>query len=405
MELFCPYCKSSNLVKDGFKSRAGSEKQNYMCNTCNRQTVNPIHDPELISENVRLAKRTQLFQDSNRIERKGFREYARIENALEAHSLAIKEALDKIDVEQFSIQHESVNSKAAGIAQISDPHFNELVNLPHNKYDFSNASKRLKYYAEQTKIYFKPFGVKNVLIACVGDLLNSDRRLDELLSNATNRANASMLSVYLMEQFILHLNKDFNISVASVTGNESRVGENYSFNELVATDNYDSTIFNTLKYGMRHCKGIKFISGDPSELIVSVAGQNILLLHGHARQIRKQDIEGSVQSIIGKYAKRKIVIDFVLFGHVHSAYISEHFARGGSLVGDNAYSDRDLQLCGRPSQNAHILFENGNRDSTKIDLTNTGDIQGYNIVKELEAYNAKSAKKAKSKTVIFQVVT
>ena len=46
-------------------------------------------DMELIEENVRLAKQKQKAQDKNRIETKSFREYARIENALEEYTKAL----------------------------------------------------------------------------------------------------------------------------------------------------------------------------------------------------------------------------------------------------------------------------------------------------------------------------
>ena len=39
-----------------------------------------VADREVITENVRLAKQKQKNQDTNRIERKSFREHARLEN-------------------------------------------------------------------------------------------------------------------------------------------------------------------------------------------------------------------------------------------------------------------------------------------------------------------------------------
>ena len=76
-------------------------------------------------------------------------------------------------------------------------------------------------------MYFKSRSITNVLLVQSGDLLNSDRRLDELLSMATNRAKATFLAVAIVQQVILDLNEHFNVSVASVTGNESRVKDNW----------------------------------------------------------------------------------------------------------------------------------------------------------------------------------
>ena len=39
--------------------------------------------------------------------------------------------------------------------QITDLHGNELVNLPHNKYDFNVMAKRLKLYVSQCIEDFK----------------------------------------------------------------------------------------------------------------------------------------------------------------------------------------------------------------------------------------------------------
>jgi len=139
------------------------------------------------------------------------------------------------------------------------------------------------------------------------------------------------------------------------------------------------------------------LEGNLLEQIVEVSGQNVLLLHGN--QLKASSMEQSIQKIKGKYTSQKTNIDFVLSGHLHSARIGDVYARGSSLVGANAYSDSALQLESRASQNLHVFYTNGNRDSLKIDLQVTDDIEGYNIVKELEAYNAKSLSKAKKKTV------
>ena len=398
MNFLCSVCESDKIVKNGVKNNT----QQYVCTMCGSHK-RPIRqeDKELLTENVRLAKSKQHLQDSNRIERKAFREYARIENALTEYNGEILEALKKFDLSKFTLYHEDDGDKSCGVVHLSDLHLNELVSLGHNKHDFNQAAKRLKKLANQTKLYFNALGIKNILIADTGDKLNSDRRLDEMLNQATNRSNATVLTAYLLQQLIIDLNEDFNISYACVTGNESRVKDEYGFSDIMATDNYDFTIFNMLRMLFKDSKGIKFIIGDPSELVVDIAGQHWLLLHG---QSIGKDVEGSVQKIKGKYASRGVLIDYIIFGHIHSARISDQYSRGSSLVGDNDYSDKGLQLSGRASQNLYVAYDCGNRDGIKIDLQNVGKTKGYDIIKELESYNAKSANKLKRKQTIFQVV-
>ena len=361
-----------------------------------------ITDADVILQNVTLAKGLQKQQDSNRIKNKTFREFARLDNSLVEISNEIKSILSKYDLSKITKKHDNKGDKSCGIIHLSDWHLNELVSIDGNKYDFTVASKRMKQFASKARLYLKSHGIKNVLVANSGDNLNSDRRLDEYLNQATNRMNAMMLSVYLLEQFLVDLNSDFNIQYAHVVGNESRVKDEPAWADIVASDNYDSSIFNILRYSMKSAKGIEFILGSPQELVVNVAGQNVLLVHG--QQIRGK-VGSTITQIVGKYASIGTLIDFVIFGDVHESRIADNYARGSSAVGSNAYSWSGLQLAGRASQNVHIFYENKNRDSIKIDLQNIEKgIDGYDIIKDLEAYNSKSVGRLHKGTVIHQVV-
>ena len=204
--LGCPNCYSIQLIKSGIEHG----KQRYKCKRCRSRTVFPITDLDLLKENVRYRKEKQKAQDVTRIERKGFREHARIENAVEEYSKELKTLFENNKLHKLTKKHK-VSNKAVGVIQFSDVHFNELVNLKNNKYDFKVASQRCQYFVARAKQYFKMAKITNVVLALTGDLLNSDRRLDELLNQATNRAKATFLSVDIMQQVVLDLNKDFNV--------------------------------------------------------------------------------------------------------------------------------------------------------------------------------------------------
>ena len=83
--------------------------------------------------------------------------------------------------------------------------------------------------------------------------------------------------------------------------------------------------------------------------------------------------------------------------------ITDNLSRGSSLVGSNAYSENALNLTGRAAQNIYIFTKEGRHDIS-IDLQDTFNYEGYDIKKELEAYNAKSLKKTAQNKTIFQVV-
>ena len=360
-----------------------------------------IADAELAAKCVDYKQQTQKYQDTNRIERKTFRENARISNALEEYNKELIEAIKKLKC--ITLKHEILDNKACGLVQLSDTHLNELIDILGNNYDFSVASKRMKLLAIKTKTYFKAFNIKNILLALTGDLLNSNRRLDELLNQATNRANASVLSFFLLKQFILDLNQEFNITIASVTGNESRIEKEHSHSEIIASDNFDSVIENMLKIQFMDCPGITFATGSNKEKLINIANQNIILLHGDG-SLTKSSTQTAVQLKFGAYAQKGIIIDYIIYGHVHCANISNYSARSASLCGSNTYNEQELGLVGRASQNIYIFYNDKTRDGIAVDLQHTGAIEGYNINRELESYNTKSATKLHKNNVIFSVI-
>ena len=395
-ELICPGCYSKGLWKHGFDRG----HQRWECHSCGKRSIYPIEDLDVVKANTRLAKQKQNLQDLNRIERKSFREHARVENSISAYTKELIKIFEKNRLNKLVKKHKSSN-KAVGVIQFSDVHFNELVELESNRYDFTIASKRCKDFVTRAIKYFTTAKVKNVVVALTGDLLNSDRRLDELLAMATNRSKATFLAVDILQQVILHLNHHFNLTVLSVSGNESRVKKDWGWGDLMATDSYDYTIFKMLEYLFKS-SAIKFIEGDPLEIVVQVAGQNLLCLHGNG-SIKKSGMESSVQQIVGRYGLKGIDIDYIIFGHVHSARVGDNFSRSSSMVGSNDYSEKALNLSGRASQNCYIFYDNGNRDGIKIDLQNPIS-DGYNIDESLASYNAKSAAKVNRGETVFKVV-
>jgi len=394
----CPKCGSGNLIKNGLND-AKSPKLRWKCNDCSYKTVTPVlGEPDMVRESVKLAKQKQSFQDRSRIERKTFREYARLDNAVTTLSSKILEVLRENKFHK-SVKTHPKKGKAVGVVHFSDLHFNELVSLPNNKFDFEVASKRIKRHIQAAKSYFSTQHITNVIVALTGDLINSDRRLDELLTNSTNRAQAVFIATDILQQAIIDLNQSYNVTVACVSGNEARVHKEYGWADILATDNYDFTIFNMLRALFMGTK-INFVSGDPMEIVLNVAGQNLLLLHGHGSITAKH--ESSVNQIKGRYASRGINIDYVISGHIHSARIGDTYARSSSLVGANDYSEKALNLSGRASQNLYVFYDNGNRDGIKVDLQNVNN-KGYNIEKSIKAYNPKSSEKLIPKSTILEV--
>ena len=355
-----------------------------------------IADKDIVEYNIRLAKQKQKFQDLNRIERKAFREGSRQENALIEYNTEIIKLLKRESL-KTKLSKKKYNTESVIVVQLADLHLNELVEIESNKYDFNIASKRLQKYAYKVKEYVKFHKANKVLIAITGDLINSDRRLDEKLSMATNRAKATFLGVHLLKHFILDINEIAEVQVCCVTGNESRVNIDLGWVDLVSSDNYDFTIFEMLRLLL---PDISFLRGDALELVVEINGKNMLVIHGH--QLSKMDAS-VVGKVISKYSAKGVIIDFIICGHLHETMIRDNIARSASLVGSNAYSENALNLSGTAAQNIYCFTDDGRHD-IRIDLQETEEWEGYNIKKELFAYNAKSLQKTHKKETIFKII-
>lgn len=358
-------------------------------------------DQELLVQNIRLAKQKQALQDLQRVERKSFREHARVENAVEALG---REIVSLLRDHKFTTPHKQPSNpgKAAGIVHWSDQHLNERVELPHNIYDWEEAGRRLKKHVDTCRRIGKAYDINSILVAFTGDLLNSDRRLDELAANAGNRAKACVLAADLYRQAIIDLAQDFDVTVAGISGNESRIPKDVGWNPDVASDNYDFTIVEMLRL-LLSGQGINFVAPqDPSHQIIAIGNQNVLLLHGHGAVTKS--VDDSIQTLMGLYSANGVKVHMAFWGHIHSANIGDYAARSGGMVGSNDYNEKALGIPGRASQNFYIVHETGGFDGVKIDLQNTEGVKGYCIQKSLEAYNTKSANKTRQTEVIHQVV-
>ena len=292
-------------------------------------------DRELLAFNVRLAKQRQGLLDSQRLERKAFRDHARVGNAVEAYTRELAALLRQ---RGFSRQRPRPLLQSRGdsvlVLQLSDLHFNERVELPSNRYDFSIASARLAKLAQRVKQIGASFNAQKLVVACLGDFLNSDRRLDELLSNATNRSRATLLAADILRAFLLDLHTAFPVEVYGITGNESRVTAELGWSDPLATDSYDLMIHSILERSLATVEGIRFCGFRAHELLFEVLGRTFLCLHGH--QVGA-NLQKAVQEITGKYAAQGITVDYTLFGHQHATAIGDYHARNASLVGSNAY--------------------------------------------------------------------
>jgi predicted phosphodiesterase len=351
----------------------------------------------------KLAKTTQRQRDLLRVERKHNRESNRVVTMLEELTTALTNSFSTHSLSDSTIKHPTKEGSVVGVLQLSDIHFGErIVEVADNVFDTSVVAARLKKFVSEAKKYFKAKGVTSVLVAMTGDLINSDRRLDEIVSNAANRADIVFVAVDILQQVILDLNSDFNVTVASICGNESRIGKDVGWVNYIASDSFDAIIHNILSRLFVGSSGVHFIEiDDPLECVVSVNGANFLLIHGHNGLANTARTENEVAKLKAKYTTRGVTIDYVICGHIHQSYVSDLFARSSGLPGGNAYSDKALNLASRSSQNIYLVDTDKSVHGIKIDLQNYDESFAYSYNKNAEAYKPLGSA---SNTVVIQSV-
>lgn len=373
--------------------------------TYERKYVNQDFEDVLSTlDNTKLRKETLNYKQKLNYERNAFNKSLKELNTLEELNKELIENIKKIPKVNIKDTDRCFNMNSnigVGAIVLSDLHFNELIDIVGNKYDFEVASKRLKKLAQSAIKTFKSQNISKVVILFLGDLLNSDRRQAEVFNMATNRSKAMVLAFHLLRQFIEEISSQFySITIASVCGNESRVvGEEFDTSDILATYNYDYSIHQFLKVAFEKNDKVKFIDGDFGEKVININNSNVLILHGVNLG---KDIEKSVQQTFGRYSSKGINLDYLFHGHLHSSRIGDTYARCGSLCGSNSYSEGALNLTSRASQLIGIFYPDKTNSIMRIDLQDVDNIEGYNIIDELVEYNIKSETK-KRKFLIHNI--
>jgi hypothetical protein len=352
-----------------------------------RKVVSIQEDVETYEKSriIDLERTIQKERDDKNYYKKLLREENRIDILQEKLITALENNITPYENKFIPVDQHPDHENVA-IIQLSDLHLNESVDPKNvkgvNEYNWKIASKRLKKYADRCKKKMESAGTEKIIIALTGDLYNSNRRYDEIVDNMDSLAVAVIIGSDLISKFIMDVSQGRYTTVYSVFGNESRIREEYTANHW--EHNFDFINHYMMKYRLEQQENIFFNNPtyDHSVVIKDVLGANILLIHGHNRT--------SFEKELVKFAHDPhdpIIIHYMLHGHVHETKISHNSKRSASLVGSNSYSYNMLGLPSYAEQNIHFIIKETDKripimETTTINLDHTGDIEGYDLIRD-----------------------
>jgi len=299
----------------------------------------------------KLLNEKQKLLDHNRIIRKANRSYNRSYAILEELFNELIKRVGEIDIDYKKSDFYRICDKEA-IVTVSDAHFGETIfksdTLGINSCGFDVLSKRFQKYANKIKNRLGD-SVSDITVALMGDLINSDRRIDELITNDGCVAEAFIKSLQILTPFLIDLNEKYNVKVVSVLGNESRLDANVPMRDPI--NNFDFLIHKILSELFKNTN-IKFLDIERNyEKLINVLDANILLTHGHTKV--------SWADAVKKYNKIGKILHYMITAHFHKVNIKEQTSQSASLSGNNFYGAFGINDIADASQTVYLVEKEG----------------------------------------------
>jgi hypothetical protein len=253
------------------------------------------------------------------------------------------------------------------VVQLADLHLNEEIlsidNVKNQIYNFEVAEKRLTWFLTEIIKIVRAYDINEVYICNTGDMLNSSKKLTELVTNIHPTGLAIMKVVEMIQSFIIKLSQFTFVTYQTVVGNECRFDNRYDqsnyYDRHFMYNNYDYVIHSILQnyfkeYDRKDNRITIAEQKDYKEHMFTVRNQNILMKHGEDLSSKAK-----IKDCITKYGLEGIKLSLIISGHIHSPVVNDDtvFTRSASLPGGNSYSSKQLNCYGGAGQLMFIVNE------------------------------------------------
>lgn len=244
------------------------------------------------------------------------------------------------------------------VLTVSDWHFGAVVeDSKGNNYNFEVAKKRIAKLIRETEKYGALFGVTDIVVANIGDMIEGlyMRSYNQPFETEFNVADQISKVTKELIGLLIALSKTFNVSYFGVAGNHDR----WFFDKnTVDGDNGMKVINEGVKtfIELSEAERIEYIEVDHNfnyEKLIEIGGKKFKFIHG--------DFEGKTMNIDKHIAMDQEDIDVLVMGHYHCYQVIEgNYGKlsiiNGSIMGRNNFS-RKFKASANASQTLIIVTE------------------------------------------------
>lgn len=291
---------------------------------------------------VEIKRQKDLQGYINKLEKQVAEKMLVKEEILKSMESALKSL--KIEKQKIPSKKKSTHkTKMTMELMVSDVHYGKKSQT----FDLQTCRNRMqelsKVFLEEVDQKEKSFDVETIIIALIGDIIESATMHGEESMRSSEFGNARQIQESidsLFNDIILPIAKTGKkVIIPAVTGNHDRTDKNRTYNDP-GENNVTWIIYKALE---RYCQlaglnNVSFAIPRDSYTIVNVYGSNILYEHGdNVKNLNKQTIYSWMEKR-GRQVKKQI--DMIRMGHYHEylMYDRGRVIVNESVCGEDSYS-------------------------------------------------------------------
>lgn len=249
-------------------------------------------------------------------------------------------------------------SEDCGVLVLSDLHFGQIVKTKGEiVYDTAIAYERMKELTDRTITHMEEYGLTNLYIAMLGDMVDGDciykNHSFEVEKAAINQVQDVVSALVDMIKAIT--NEGIYVEIGAVRGNHGIT--NY---KNLEQDNWDNVVYDMLNLVFKEEDMVVINHFADSEAKVDILDKQVILTHGNNLGDQIRTASGS-KNFRGICAKHKLNDgDMMFVGHLHFFGIESDqdktLVRNGALPNSSEYALK-LNYYNKPMQTFMVFRE------------------------------------------------